>query len=410
MTPFPLDLIGLLGKPGTYLIFLLIGFGFGYALEISGFNKSTILAGQFYFRDSRVVKVFFTAIVIAMGLVFLTVTLGWLDYNTIWVPPTYLWPGIIGGLIMGVGFILGGFCPGTSFVAAATLKIDALVFVVGGLFGGWIFSETETLFPNFYNGSFFGRVTLMDLFNVSTGTAMLIVAVLALVFFTVMEKLEAFVTKRETPKSAIRSFAWIAPLVLSLAVLVMGDATPADKWSAIALEKESALNAREVQIHPGELLDSIADDRLSVVMIDVRPEADFNLFHIDGAVNIQPDDLPSYIKGLMLNPNINTTVHVVMSNDETLAIQAWKTMVAESLPNSYLLEGGINNWLSIFGADEADIIPTPVAADEAIDYTFPAALGSNFEASKPNPHHWELEYEPKIKLERKRGPSSGGCG
>ena len=67
----------------------------------------------------------FTAIVVAMVLIFAATALGLLDYNAIWVNPTYLWPGIVGGLIMGAGFIIGGFCPGTSLVAAATAKSTA---------------------------------------------------------------------------------------------------------------------------------------------------------------------------------------------------------------------------------------------------------------------------------------------
>ena len=133
MAPFPLDLTGLFGKPGTYVIFLLIGIAFGYVLEIAGFNNSTLLAGQFYFKDLRVLKVMFTGIVVAMLMIFGSAAIGLLDYNLIFVNPTYLWPGILGGLIMGVGFIVGGFCPGTSLVAAATLKIDGIIFVVGGL-------------------------------------------------------------------------------------------------------------------------------------------------------------------------------------------------------------------------------------------------------------------------------------
>ena len=142
MIPFPLTLEPTYGKLIAYLVFLLIGFAFGYVLENSGFNKSTLLASQFYFKDLRVFKVFFTAIVVAMLLIFGASAIGLLDYNLIWVNPTYLWSGIVGGLIMGVGFILGGFCPGTSLVAAATLKIDGILFVLGGLVGVFIFGET----------------------------------------------------------------------------------------------------------------------------------------------------------------------------------------------------------------------------------------------------------------------------
>ena len=120
----PFDLAGMLGETGAYLVYLAIGFCFGFILESSGFGDSRILAAQFYFRRLNVLKVMFTAIVVAMLLVFWSTALGLLDYNEIWVKQTYLWPGIIGGLIMGVGFILGGYCPGTSLGSAATLKID----------------------------------------------------------------------------------------------------------------------------------------------------------------------------------------------------------------------------------------------------------------------------------------------
>ena len=102
------------------VLYLLIGVAFGFVLEISGFGNSRKLAAQFYFKDMTVLKVMFTAIIVACTLVFLSSAMGLLDYNLVWVPPTYLWPGIVGGLIMGVGFIVGGFCPGTSLVAMAT--------------------------------------------------------------------------------------------------------------------------------------------------------------------------------------------------------------------------------------------------------------------------------------------------
>ena len=109
MTIFPLNLFELLGDVGAYIIFLSVGFAFGYVLEISGFGFSPKLAAQFYFKDLTVLKVMFTGIIVAMLGVFTASALGLLDYSLVWVNPTYLWPGILGGLIMGVGFIVGGF-------------------------------------------------------------------------------------------------------------------------------------------------------------------------------------------------------------------------------------------------------------------------------------------------------------
>ena len=127
----PYDLAATLGVTGSYLVYLGIGCCFGFILESSGFGDSRKLAAQFYFRELRVLKVMFTAIVVAMLLVFWATALGLLDYADINVNETWLWPGIAGGLIMGVGFILGGYCPGTSLVSVATLKIDGMFFLLG---------------------------------------------------------------------------------------------------------------------------------------------------------------------------------------------------------------------------------------------------------------------------------------
>lgn len=411
MAPFPLPLETLLGKAGMYLIYLLIGFAFGYVLEISGFGESPRLAAQFYFKDLTVLKVMFTAIVVAMVLIFGASALGLLDYNLIWVNPTYLWPGILGGLIMGVGFIIGGFCPGTSLVSLATFKIDGLFFALGGLFGIFLFGESVGAFETFWNSSYLGRFTLMDWLGLPAGVVVVLIVLMALFMFWGAEQLEKIFGGRD-PKQAPRArYAGAGALVLAaIGVMLIGQPTLTEKWARVAPEKERLLLERQVQIHPGELLDSIADDRLNVIMLDVRPEAEYNIFHIRGARHLPFEGIPAAIPELLLEP-AEYTVYVVMSNDETLATQAWKILVAESVPNVYILEGGINNWLSLFAVKDPQIRPTPTSPGvERLSFIFPAALGDRFPAADPNPHEHQLEYTPKIKLQRNRGPSGGGCG
>ena len=197
MTIFPLPLSTLLGHWGAYVVFLAIGFAFGYVLEIAGFGNSKKLADQFYFKDLTVLKVMFGAIIVAMVLIFTASAMGLLDYNLIWVNPTYLWPGIIGGLIMGFGFIIGGFCPGTSLVAAATAKLDGIFFVLGVLFGIFLFGETVDYFPIFWNSSYLGRFTLPEWLGLSTGTVVLLVVLMALFMFWGGEKLEQAFGKKD---------------------------------------------------------------------------------------------------------------------------------------------------------------------------------------------------------------------
>jgi len=183
----PFDLVALFGTTGSYLVYVAIGFAFGFILESSGFGDARLLAAQFYFRELRVLKVMFTAITVAMILIFWSTALGWLDYDEIWVKPTYLWPGIAGGLIMGVGFILGGYCPGTSLVSVATLKLDGAFFLLGIIVGVTLFGETAGLISTFWNSGYLGIFTLPELLHLETGVVVLLVVCLALVMFAGFE-------------------------------------------------------------------------------------------------------------------------------------------------------------------------------------------------------------------------------
>ena len=119
---FPLNAFHNFGIDGTLLISLLIGIGFGFSLERGGFGSSKILSGIFYGRDWRVLKVMFTAIVVAMLGLFLTDGAGFLVMDQVAYRSTYIWSQIVGGLILGVGFVTAGYCPGTSIVGAGSGK------------------------------------------------------------------------------------------------------------------------------------------------------------------------------------------------------------------------------------------------------------------------------------------------
>jgi rhodanese-related sulfurtransferase len=170
------------------------------------------------------------------------------------------------------------------------------------------------------------------------------------------------------------------------------------------------LAERQIQIHPGELLAAIGDNRLNLVMLDVRSEADYNLFHVRGAHHAPLTTLDARIPALLLEPTGNT-IYVVMSNDEAAATEAWKTLSAGSVPNVYILENGVNGWIATFGADDAALTPTPAPPTvDSLRYRFTAALGDRYPAANPSPHEWELEFTPKIKLQLQRDKSGGGCG
>ena len=172
------------------LIALLIGTGFGFALEQAGFSSSRKLVGMFYGYDTTVLKVFFTAAIVALvGSQFLNY-FGLLNLSQVYVNEYYAGPSIIGGIIMGAGFIMGGYCPGTGLSALSIGKIDAVVFALGGFTGAFLFGETYPLIQNFANGSYKGPVKIDEALGISTGLFIFLMIVAAAAMFWIGEVAE----------------------------------------------------------------------------------------------------------------------------------------------------------------------------------------------------------------------------
>lgn len=169
---------------------LVIGVAFGWFLERSGMGSARKLASQFYLRDLTVFKVMFTAILTAMLGVFWLGWIGVIDISKIYVPETFLAPQLVGGLVFGAGFALGGLCPGTSCVSAATGRIDGL-FVVLGMFAGVLsMGLSFDRFAAFYESTARGAYTLPQLLNVSYGVVVFGIVVVAIAGFRGAEALE----------------------------------------------------------------------------------------------------------------------------------------------------------------------------------------------------------------------------
>lgn len=186
----PLIVNDIISPDTNLLMAFIIGIGFGWVLESSGFSSSKKLAGLFYGYDTVVLKVFFTAGLTAMiGLLFMSL-FGWIDLDLVYINPTYLTSAVVGGLIMGLGFIMGGFCPGTSMCAAAIGKIDAMVFIGGLFIGVLIFTEGYPLIEKMYMANFKGYPRLSEVFNISDGLMALLFIVMALAAFWLAERFE----------------------------------------------------------------------------------------------------------------------------------------------------------------------------------------------------------------------------
>jgi hypothetical protein len=286
MGPFAPDLIP---DQLNLVVALFIGIGFGYVLEQAGFSSSRRLAGLFYGYDFTVLRVFFTAAVTAMSGVLLLGYFGLLDTEVIYVNPTWLWPAVVGGAIMGVGFIVGGFCPGTSVCAAAIGKIDAMFFVGGGLLGVFAFGESFATYQHFYESSSLGAIKVFDSLGISQGLFAFLLIAGAVGAFAVTTLVEKRVAGPSAPSQSFRfgkhAAAGAAVMALGLVFIAMPDR----KAHLIGEVSDSSY----VAAHPVDVMDAdelafrIVDREPRVQIIDIRPPQAYARLALPGSRNMQ---------------------------------------------------------------------------------------------------------------------------
>ncbi|RLD21275.1 MAG: sulfurtransferase [Bacteroidetes bacterium] len=179
----PLTYFGEISTEWNYVIAVFIGMAFGYIMEASGFSSSRKLIGVFYGYDFAVIRVFITATLVAIiGLLYMGY-FGLIDYSVLFVHPTFVYSAIIGGVIMGFGFITGGFCPGTSLCAVAIGKLDGWVFTGALFLGIMVYSWVFPLLEPWYNLGDMGHIKITEWLGVSEGWFVFGFAVVSIAIF-----------------------------------------------------------------------------------------------------------------------------------------------------------------------------------------------------------------------------------
>ncbi len=290
MGPFVPDLIT---DQLNLVVALILGIGFGFVLEQAGFSSSRRLAGVFYGYDFTVLRVFFTAAVTAMSGVLLLGYLGLLDTEMIFVNPTWLIPAIVGGVIMGLGFILGGYCPGTSISAAAIGKIDAMFFIGGGLLGVFLFGELFPLYNVFFDSTFLGPIKVYESLGISQGMFAFLLIAMAVTAFTVTSMIERRVDKTSAPSFLFKTRNHVAAGASVFVLGVLFIFLPDRKTHLINMVS----NPGYIYSHPvvamevDELAFRIVDHEPNIRMIDIRPAQEFSKLSLPGSLNAAPRDL-----------------------------------------------------------------------------------------------------------------------
>jgi hypothetical protein len=430
----PLD-VHALPAIGSAAVFLAVGFAFGAVLEMAGFGDTRKLAAQFYLTEMTVLKVMFTAIAVAAVLLALAAGFGLLDMGRVFVNPTFLPSQVLGGLVMGVGFVVGGFCPGTSIVAASTFKVDGILFVLGGLAGVALFGESVSAYAPFWLSGAMGRFTLPEWLGISTGLTVLLVVLVALGAFRAGEAVERrFGPARPAPAARPR-LARVgagALAAVAAALAIRGDPTPAQRWRWQPARVHAQLAQRAPFASPAELVARRGDVALKVDVLDLRPEREFNLFHVGGARRIEPAALDDAAEVRRLLDAPPSTITFLVANGEAEAVDGWKRLVSRGVPNVYVLEGGINRWLELYPVPACVAVPAPAAPAGALAWRFAYATGDRLPSARPElarsrafrfpcgapaaegegtgEHHWPRHpYTERVKPQV-RSVVKGGCG
>lgn len=319
---------------------LLVGIAFGYVLEQAGFSSSRRLAGLFYGYDFTVLRVFFTAAITAMAGVLLLGSAGLLDLDFIYVNPTFLAPAIVGGAIMGLGFILGGYCPGTSVCAAAIGKKDAIVFVLGGFLGVLLYGEVYPGIAAFVNGGGRGPIKVYDSLGVSRGGFALFLIVAAVGAFAVTSWIEKKVSS-EAPSRAfpVGGHRAAAASVLALGVVLFFMPDRKVRLLALVADPQYQSSHPVRYMTPDELAFRMLDTDPRLVVVDVRTEEARKELALPRSVSVPLDGLFGKEWAPLLGRRHATRVFV--DEDGSRAVQA--ALLAERLgyDDARALQGGM---------------------------------------------------------------------
>ena len=335
---------GTLDTSGAFLAAFVIGLLFGLALERSGFGSSRRLAGVFYLEDMAVVKVMFTALVTAMlGLAYL-LTFGWISADALYFMPTVYGAQLVGGLLFGVGFVMGGWCPGTSAVGIASGKLDALTFFGGALMGSILFNEVFSLIKPLYTWGEAGVIFIYQSLGLSLGAFALLFTLLAVACFWIVEFIEA----NRGKGGDLFGSRFLKTFSLTLVVLAFGLSLTGGQMSQGVVVREEPgevellglIATGRDHMEPEELADRLLAGEPGIRVVDIRSKREYQAFHIRGAVNVRLQELPGY-----LAPFKNRDLIILYSNGMTHPAQARDSLARQGFTNVYFLTDGLQGFM-----------------------------------------------------------------
>jgi hypothetical protein len=335
------------------IIALIAGIGFGFVLEQAGFSSTKKLVGLFYGYDFTVLKVFFTAGVTAMIGVLLLAHWGLLDLSIIYVNPTFLWSALVGGAIMGVGFIIGGFCPGTSVCAAAIGKLDGLAFVFGGGLGVLAFVEMYPVLEKIYLAKAWGPLLMNDVLGMSKIMFAFLLTVVAFGAFYFTGIIENRVNGIRPVRTSNKVISYSSAILLSFVVLAVIAFLPDSKSRMEAkISKELQSNDfSSAQVPSDKLASEIVNNYYRINIIDVRNPDAFKAYHLPFAINIPLEKMNDRQWHQLLDQKHKT--NYFYADDQQIARRAYLVANYKGKAENFILTESALNFRKMF----TDLVP-----------------------------------------------------
>jgi rhodanese-related sulfurtransferase len=337
------------------MIAFIIGIGFGYVLEQGGFSSTRKLAGLFYGYDFTVLRVFFTAGVTAMVGVLLLEHFNLLNMKMIYVNPTFLWSALIGGGIMGAGFIIGGFCPGTSVCAAAAGRLDAMFFLAGSFFGIFAFTEMYPLFKDIYVAENWGAVRIDVFLGLSKELFAVIMSVVAIGAFIGVRFIEDKVHGKKTVFDTKKFKTRFAMAAVPVVVILFTAFTPNTKEiiQSQVEDKLADINYDYKTMTVDNLISELLSNNNQYNLIDVRSKEEFKKTHIPLALNIPLADLENYEWQDYFKQKFKTNIFYSDNIDEAKKAYLLSEYIGES--KKVILANSINEYFDLLETNEKTI-------------------------------------------------------
>jgi rhodanese-related sulfurtransferase len=309
-----------------------------------------------------------------------------LDLSRITVPETFLWPQLVGGLLLGAGFIISGHCPGTAVVGTASGNIDAGVGVVGMMLGSLAFGFGFGPIEKFYESGAMGVVRLNDLLGVPTAVVAAAVLAMAIGAFVGGEKVERIFSGRAgepAPESPRRVKARVFGGLTAAAALALFAL-------ALPVQKPAAKERITRTIEPIELARQLIAAPQDVWVLDLRRSGAAARGRIPEAMTLSSDD-PRAERVARLAPSRKL---VVFDQGDVPALPEGVLRFGGQIS---VLRGGYAAWQAeVLAAPIPPQSPTPALIAE---FRLKSALHSRYTGA--------AAAEPPIELKPIAPPASG---